>query len=265
MPSPFAISAPATTVHLAENRLGKMPFTITNMTDHQVRGTVKVVPLDSTPLEWFSPITSEIGLPPKASAQHVIKVEPPLGAGAATHLFRVDVDDPTTPEENVTGPSCSVVVPPSQPKVSWMRPRGYLATLVGASAGGALGEFVIFLMFVRGPTRRECGTDVSCALGDIFGEIIFLIVGILLGLGLLWAGSVVGAWLALRVHDYLGSKLTALFLAILMVPWTVAMLWLIGKITDSLALSMILAPILLTAVPGLVARGSVLLLRTKHL
>ncbi len=74
-----------------------------------------------------------------------------------------------------------------------------------------------------------------------------------------------GAWIGLRVREYLGSKLTALFLAILMVPWTILMLWALSKITNSLALLMILAPILLTAVPGLVARGSVLLIRTKHL
>jgi hypothetical protein len=265
MLSPFAISAPSTTLHLAENRMGKMPFTITNMTDRQVRGTATVVALDSTPLGWFSPLTSEVALAPRGSAQLVVKVEPPLGAAAATHLFRVDVDDPSTPEENVTGPSCSVVVPPSQAKISWKAPRGYLSTLVGATVGGALGELVIFLMFARGPAQRDCGTDVGCALGDTLGAIIFLIFGILLGLGLLWIGAVAGAWIALRVHNYLGSKLTALFLAILMVPWTLVMLWLLPKITNSLVLALILAPILLTAVPGVIARGSVLLIRTKHL
>jgi hypothetical protein len=264
MPSPFAITVPSTTVYLAENRLGKMPFTITNMTDRQTRGVVTVVPLDSTPAAWFSPLTSEVSLPPRGSAQVLVKVEPPLGAAPATHLFRVDVDDPSTPEDNVMGPSCSVLVPPSQAKIG-PRTRGYLATLVGASAGGALGELIIFLMFLSGPTEQECGADVSCAFGNLLGEIVFLLVGIVLGLVLLWVGAVAGVWIGLRVRDYLGSKLTALFLAILMIPWTIAMLWLLSKITDSLVLVMILAPILLTAVPGLVARGSVLLIRTKHL
>jgi hypothetical protein len=265
MSSPFAITVPSTTVYLAENRLGKMPFTITNMSDQPVRGTVTVVPLDSTPLEWFSPVKSEVSLPPRGSVQVLVKVEPQLGAAAATHLFRVDVDDPTTPEEYVTGPSCSIVVPPSHAKISLKTPRGYLATLVGASAGGAAGELIIFLMFVRGPRQQQCGADFECALGNLLGEIIFLLIGIVLGLGLLWVGAVVGAFIGLRVREYLGSKVTALFLAILMVPWTIGMLWLLDKITNSLALVMILAPFLLTAVPGLIARGSVLLIRTKRL
>jgi hypothetical protein len=43
------------------------------------------------------------------------------------------------------------------------------------------------------------------------------------------------------------------------------MLWLLGKITHSLVVLIVLAPILLTALPGLAARGSVLLIRTRHL
>ena len=100
---------------------------------------------------------------------------------------------------------------------------------------------------------------------NVLGEIIFLIIGVLLGLVVLWVGATVGAGIALRARDYLGSVLTSVFLAILMIPWTLAMLWLLGKTTDSLVLVMILAPILLTAVPGVIARGSVLLIRTKHL
>jgi hypothetical protein len=265
MSSPFAITAPSTTVHLAENRLGKMPFTITNMTDRQVSGTVTVVPIDTAPLEWFSPAKSEITLAPRASTQVLVKVEPPLGVTGGTHLFRVDVDDPATPEENVTGPSCSVVVPPSVAKFSFKTPRGYLATLLGATAGGALGELIIFLLFFRGPGQKDCGTDFGCALGNVLAEIFFLIVGILLGLVVLWVGAVVGAGIALRIKEYLGSVLTSVFLAVLMVPWTIAMLWLLPQITDNLTVLMIIAPILLTSVPGVIARGAVLLIRTKHL
>jgi hypothetical protein len=265
MSSPFAVTTPSTTVYLAQNRVGRMPFTITNMTDQTLQGQVTVVPLDGAPPEWFKPDKKVVNLNPHASDQVKVQVEPPLGAVAATQLFRLDVDDPTTAEPAIVGPSVSVVVPPSQATFSWKTPRGYLATLVGASAGGALGELIIFLMFLRGPTAKECGSDLGCALGNAFTEIIFLLLGILLGLALLWLGAVEGAWIGLRVREYLGSKLTALFLAVLMVPWTILMLWALSKITNSLALLMILAPILLTAVPGLVARGSVLLIRTKHL
>ncbi len=40
---------------------------------------------------------------------------------------------------------------------------------------------------------------------------------------------------------------------------------LLSKVTDNLTVTVLLAPILLTAVPGLLARGAVLLIRTRHL
>lgn len=265
MPSPAAITVPSTTMYLDQNRLGEMPFTVTNTTDQPLRGRVSVVPLDSAPEEWFSLAgKAELDLPPRASAQVLVRVEPPLGASAATHLFRVDVVNAAAPEAATVGPSCSVVVPPSKAKVDrWKTPRGYLATLLGASVGGAVGELVI-LVGVRAPEEQDC-TTVDCAFGNVIGQAVFLIIALLLGLVLLWVGSVIGAWIGLRVRRYLGSKTTALFLAILMVPWTIAMLVLIGKVTENLTIAVILAPVLLTAVPGLVARGAVLLIRTRHL
>jgi Na+/H+ antiporter NhaC len=106
---------------------------------------------------------------------------------------------------------------------------------------------------------------VDCAFGNVIAEAVFLIIALVLGLVLLWIGAAIGAWIGLRVRRYLGAKTTALFLAILMIPWTIAMLWVIGTVTDNLTVAVIIAPILLTAVPGLLARGAVLLLRTRHL
>jgi hypothetical protein len=269
MPSPFAITAPSTSVVLAQNRLGEMPFTITNTTNQPLRGRVSIVPLDSAPATWFSLAgTAEVDLRPRATTQVLVRVEPPLGVPAGEHLFRVDVlradtADPAVADAVTTGPSCSVVVPASVPEVNrWTVPRGYLATLVGASAGGALGELVIFLdafFYLRSPSNK-CST-FDCALG----QVVFLILAVLVGLALLWVGSFIGAWAGLRSRKYLGSKLTALFLAVLMIPWTFAMLWLLSKVTDSFAVAAILAPILLTAVPGVLARGAVLLIRTRHI
>lgn len=266
MSSTFAITAPATTVFLAENRLGEMPFTVTNMTEQPLRAKVSVVPIDSAPPEWFSLAgNSEFDLRPRASAQVLVRVEPPLGAPAVTHLFRVDAADVATPGAAATvGPSCSVVVPPSQVRTNpWKTPRGYLATLAGASVGGAVGELVI-LLGLRAPERQDC-TGLGCAFGDAIAQAIFLIVAVVLGLVLLWIGAAIGAWVALRVRRYLGAKTTALFLAVLMIPWTIAMLALLGALPVNLVVAMILAPILLTAVPGLLARGAVLLIRTRHL
>src|SRR6266511_2117975 len=137
MTSPFAINTPDTNVVLTENRLGEMRFIVTNMTDQPLQGRATVVPLDSAPPEWFSLASkAELNLRPGATAQVVVRIEPPLGVPPARHLFRVDVVNATAPEAAASvGPSCAV-----------------------------------------------------------------------------------GAWVGLRVRRYLGSKTTALFLAILMGP-----------------------------------------------
>jgi len=264
MSSPFAITAPTTTVYLAEDRMGKMPFTVTNMTDHPLRGQARVVPLDTAPPEWFKVVRGgELNLQPKTSAQVLVQIDPPLGVAASTQEFRLEVVDPSTPDITVPGPSCEFVVPPSVAKFDPTKPRGYLTTLVGSLVGGAVGELVM-LLSAKLP-EKNCGADLGCAVGNVFADIILLALFFLIGLVLLWIGSAVGAWAGLRIRGYLGSKTTALFLAILMIPWTILMLWLLSKITDNLVLLLILAPILLTAVPGMLARGAVLLIRTKHI
>jgi len=129
MTSPFAITTPDTNVVLTENRLGEMRFIVTNMTDQPLQGRATVVPLDSAPPEWFSLASkAELNLRPGATAQVVVRIEPPLGVPPARHLFRVDVVNATAPEAAASvGPSCAVVVPPSQVKANpWKTPRGYL-------------------------------------------------------------------------------------------------------------------------------------------
>ena len=266
MSSAFAVTAPSTSVVLAENRLGEMPFSITNMTDAPVQARASVVPLDGAPPQWFSFVgKADLTLNPHATANVLVQVEPPLGVPPGRQLFRVDVVNVATPEVAASeGPSCSVEVPPSQPNVNkWTIPRGYLATLVGSTVGGALGELMVFLGFLLS-RKKDCST-VDCTFSEALGQVVVLILVILLGLVVLWIGSFIGAWLALRIRKYLGSKLTALFLAVLMVPWTLAGLWFLGHVTNSLLVVAILAPIVLTAVPGVIARGAVLLIRTKHL
>ena len=264
MSSPFAITAPTTTVYLAEDRMGKMPFTVTNMTDRPLKGKAKVVPLDTAPAEWFKVIPGgELNLQPKTSAQVMVQIDPPLGVVASSQELRIEITDPSSSDGPVTGPSCEFVVPPSVAKFDPSKPRGYLATLVGSLAGGAIGELAM-LLSAKLP-EKDCGADFKCAIGNIFADIILLALFFLAGLVLLWIGAALGAWSGLQLRGYLGSKTTALFLAILMIPWTLLMLWLLSKITDNLVLLLILAPILLTAVPGVLARGAVLLIRTKHI
>jgi hypothetical protein len=263
MSSAFAITAPATTVYLAEDRMGKMPFTVTNMTDHPLQGVAKVVPLDTAPPEWFKVVRGgQLNLQPKTSAQVLVQIDPPLGVTAATQEFRLEITDPSSSDAPVPGPSCEFVVPASVAKFTWTKPRGYLATLVGSAVGGLVGEIAI-LLSAKLP-KWNC-TSLKCVAGSFILDIFVLLLFVVAGIVLMWIGSALGAWSALRLRGYLGSKTTALFLGILMVPWTFLMLWLLEKITHNLALLLIIGPVVLTAVPGVLARGAVLLIRTKHI
>ena len=263
--SPFAITAPTTTVYLAEDRMGKMPFTVTNMTDHPLKGKAKVVPLDTAPPEWFKVVRGgDLNLQPKTSAQVLVQIDPPLGVAPSSQEFRLEVADPSSSDAPIPGPSCEFVVPASVAKFDPTKPRGYITTLVGSLVGGIVGELTI-LLTARLPDNKNCGADVGCALGNVFAQILLLILFFLAGLVLMWLGSALGAWAGLQMRGYLGSKTTGLFLAIFMAPWTILMLWVLGKLTNNLLLVLIIAPILLTAVPGVLARGAVLLIRTKHI
>ena len=83
---------------------------------------------------------------------------------------------------------------------------------------------------------------------------------------LMWVGATLGSGIALRIRRFRGHKLTATFLAILMVPWTILMLATVFRLLDNhLVVAAALSPILLVAVPAVLARGSVLLIRTHHL
>jgi hypothetical protein len=78
-------------------------------------------------------------------------------------------------------------------------------------------------------------------------------------------GATFGSGIALRIRRYLGAKLTATFLAVLMVPWTIVMIATVFRLLDDhLVVAAVLSPLLLVAVPSLLARGSVLLIRTHH-
>jgi hypothetical protein len=82
----------------------------------------------------------------------------------------------------------------------------------------------------------------------------------------MWVGATLGSAIALRIRRFRGHKLTATFLAILMVPWTILMLATVFQLLDNhLVVAAALSPVLLVAVPAVVARASVLLIRTHHI
>ncbi len=267
MATPFAITTPATAVELEQNRVGNVSYTVQNTGPETMRARVQPVPVGDTPKEWFVVEgESERDFGPGSAHQFVVRVEPPLGVPAGEYAFRLDVIGIERPDEDYgQGPAVQVTVPPS--KLDITAPRGYLATLVGAMIGGILGEITIVIMILtRDQADPDCEGDVAgCVIGTAIAELLVLAFLVLLGCVLMIVGASIGAAAALRIKGYLGPKLTGLFLGVLMVAWTFLMGLTVFNVIDSPVLAAVLAPILLVAVPALLGRAGVLLIRTRHI
>ena len=115
-------------------------------------------------------------------------------------------------------------------------------------------------------------TDTSCNGGFweclftvLFRELFFWLVLIVLGWGLMLLGASLGSAIALRIRRFRGHKLTGTFLAILMLPWTALMFLTVFRFLDNLIVVAAISPIVLLVVPAVLARASVLLIRTHHI
>jgi hypothetical protein len=262
----FSITTPAASVELEQNRVGEVPFTVTNLTDNALRVRARIVPAGATPSEWLTiEGEAERDFAAGDARQFVVRIEPPLGAPAGTYQFRLDAIGVEHPDDDYAeGPSCQATVPPST-GTKLTTARGYLATLVGALAGGLLGELVVVVLILTSHHHGSNCSGFGCVVGDTIGDVLALLFFLFLGFVLMIIGAGIGAAVALRIRGFLGPKLTGLFLSILMVPWTILMLATLFQLVTSLVVIAILAPIVLVAVPAVLARGAVLLIRTHHI
>jgi hypothetical protein len=258
----FTITTPSASVNLAANRIGEVPFTVTNVGAWTLRARARITPTSGAPAGWFSVAgDSEQSFEVGAARQFVVRVDPPLGAPAGMYAFRLDVIGIENPDDDYSeGPSCQVTLPePARPKLT--TPRGYLTTLVGALSGGVVGDLVAVILVLTHDSG-DCDGFWNC----VFRELFFWFFVIVFGLFLMWVGATLGSAIALRIRRFRGHKLTATFLAILMVPWTILMLATVFQLLDNhLVVAAALSPVLLVAVPAVVARASVLLIRTHHI
>jgi hypothetical protein len=271
----FTVTTPSVSVTLAENRIGEVPFTVTNVSNRKLRARVRISPAAGAPPAWFtvegdSEQDFEIG----AARQFVVRVDPPLGVPAGNYSFRLDAVGIEHPDDDYSeGPSCQVTIPQSAPP-RLTTPRGYLTTLVGAIVGGLVGELtvilgIVFLVHASHSDDPNCH-DFGCAIGGALGDLIallFLLAFILLvGYVLMLVGASVGAGIALRIRRFRGSKLTALFLGLSFVPWTLLVFFTVFRLLDDHPIVIAaISPVLLVAVPAVLARGGVLLIRTHHI
>jgi hypothetical protein len=271
----FTVTTPSVSVTLTDNRIGEVPFTVTNVSNRKLRARAKTTPAAGAPAEWFSVEgDSELDFEVGAARQFVVRIDPPLGAAAGTYAFRLDAVGIEHPDDDYSeGPSCQVTIPQSAPP-RLMAPRGYLTTLVGAIVGGLVGELAVILGIVflvhashsDDPNCHDFGCAIGGALGDLIALLFLLAIVLVVGYFLMLAGASLGAGIALRIRRFRGSKLTATFLALSFVPWTLLVFFTVFRLLDNHPIVIAaISPVLLVAVPAVLARGGVLLIRTHHI
>jgi hypothetical protein len=266
----FTITTPSVTVTLSENRIGEVPFTVTNVGNRKLRARAKVTPTPGAPSDWFSVAgDSEQDFEIGAARQFVVRVDPPLGAPAGTYAFRLDAVGIEHPDEDYSeGPSCQVTIPPSSPEQPKLTtPRGYITTLIGALTGGIVLDLIVVVLALTHETDTDChGLGFwACLFRVLFREFAFWFGLVFLGFVLMLVGASVGSAIALRIRRFRGHKLTGTFLALLMLPWTLLMVLTVFRLIDNVIVIAAVSPIVLLAVPAVLARGSVLLIRTHHI
>src|SRR5262249_16186461 len=230
--------------------------------NRELRARVRITPTAGAPPDWFSVAgNAEQDFEAGAARQFVVRVDPPLGAAAGTYAFRLDAIGIEHPDDDYReGPSCQVTVPGSKPP-KLTTPRGYLTTLAGALIGGIVLNIIVVVLGLTHDSSN-CKGFFDC----LFREIFFWLFLIFLGFGLMLVGASLGAAIALRIRRFRGHKLTGLFLAILMPLWSLLMLLTVFRLLDNHAIiAAAISPVVLLAVPAVLARGSVLLIRTHHI
>jgi hypothetical protein len=271
----FTVTTPSVSVTLTDNRIGEVPFTVTNVGNRTLRARARISPAAGAPAEWFSVEgDSELDFEVGAARQFVVRIDPPLGAAGGTYAFRLDAVGIEHPDDDYSeGPSCQVTIPQSAPP-RLMTPRGYLTTLVGAIVGGLVGELAVILGIVflvhashnDDPNCHDFGCAIGGALGDLVALLFLLAIVLVVGYFLMLAGASLGAGIALRIRRFRGSKLTALFLALSFFPWTLLVFFTVFRLLDNHPIVIAaISPVLLVAVPAVLARGGVLLIRTHHI
>jgi hypothetical protein len=265
----FTVTTPTVSVTLASNRMGEVPFTVTNVSTRLLRARARITPAPDVPADWFLVEgDSEQDFEAGAARQFVVRVDPPLGAPAGDYAFRLDAIGIEHPDDDYSeGPSCQITVPGSKPP-KLTTPRGYLTTLVGALVGGIVLDLAVIILALTVHPGTDChGRGFWACLFVVGLKLLFFWVFIVfLGFLLMLVGASLGAGIALRIRRFRGHKLTATFLALTMLPWTLLMTLTVFQLLKPHAIVLAAtSPVLLLAVPAVLARGSVLLIRTHHL
>jgi hypothetical protein len=270
----FEITPNPARLELDRQRAGRVVFSVRNTSTRGLLAQARVLPGPSTPPEWLA-LEGETTRSYSAgtSLDLAVDVMAPMEAPPAEHVFHLEVVGVDLPDED-QGRS---------PDVPFLVARiggGYVATLLGALAGGGIGVFVgllpvllALLIAVNQPTPSA--SSIGEAIGQILGQIVLLlIIAVVFGLigvfGGLWVGPVVGAAIGLRLRQYEGLGSTVGFLAAIQPVWSALMIvavLLLGQVVHSSAAQVVLLllfAVIALAAPPWPARWLALWLRSRR-
>ena len=138
----FNINAITERTKLASNGTGEISFTVTNTTNHPLRGRISVVPLQGTQSDWLSvegEMEREFGA--EGSHQFTIRIGVPRDkTPEGQYPFRIDAVSVANPQEDFTeGPQSWFEVPPPPPESKpfpwWIVAVAAMVLLVGGVVG----------------------------------------------------------------------------------------------------------------------------------
>ena len=140
MPSPFTITAPASTVPLRTSRLGEstrlgqVTFTVSNASGLPLRGRAMLVPENPSCAPWLRVEgEAERDFAVGDTEQYLVQVRLPAGAAAGDYVFRLDMVGVENPDELYTrGPSVTFQAPPTLPVPASKPFPWWIAAVAGA-------------------------------------------------------------------------------------------------------------------------------------
>lgn len=116
----FSITVAKSAVKLDAKRTGEASFTVTNTSDKQATGQLKVRPMEAPSViaaqsSWFAPL-GDAKFPPQATTQVTAKFAVPANVPAGKYGFRLDAISASNPDDDLTeGPLVVVEAPAAEP------------------------------------------------------------------------------------------------------------------------------------------------------
>lgn len=152
----FSITAAKSAVKLDAKRTGEASFTVTNTSDKQATGQLKLRPMEAPSVSaaqssWFAPL-GDAKFPPQATTQVTAKFTVPANVPAGKHGFRLDAISASNPDDDLTeGPLVVVEVPAAEPlpkkPFPWWIPVAAVAILLVIGA-------VVWWLMRSGPAKE---------------------------------------------------------------------------------------------------------------